>query len=446
LYQTDWIWSATGWLLAILAAALIFWSLLSDRARGRRRCPKCWYDMSGVPSQQRASREVFQCPECGRITKNPRRLLATRRKWRPAFLALILFLLSYGAFHTPEYRRGGWVRLVPSTYLAAAAPTDFVQPPQFTLTRNSTIIPGRNLLVPGPPRTLSSKELLAAEAWRRVHAGSMWRWQASWYVGRAVEPARSSWERGISVPPKWAKGVPVPAQVSSLVASQWELAMGNADCRAPDGPAYDRFIPLPATGRAGEKAQLRISFVTAHGEVYATTFNSPCVLVQSPLDLMRADNSHAANQAAQLFLDPRLCIIPRGPVTIAIDERSNSRRWKGVTLGLGCRVDVLLSGEVVASAGYAPDWSHELFKNWNELPIQWPRGVADRIRAHPELVRLRVTGDPRESLAALGRWPLGVKDPVCWTGSFEIPAPLVSRPEKFEDPAPHDKFFLDDNR
>ena len=39
-------------------APLLVWAMFGDRARGRRRCPRCWYDMSGAT--------LLKCPECGR--------------------------------------------------------------------------------------------------------------------------------------------------------------------------------------------------------------------------------------------------------------------------------------------------------------------------------------------------------------------------------------------
>ena len=47
--QTFWPWAATigGWLLAAAGFALFAWALFRDRSRGRKRCPKCWYDMTG---------------------------------------------------------------------------------------------------------------------------------------------------------------------------------------------------------------------------------------------------------------------------------------------------------------------------------------------------------------------------------------------------------------
>jgi hypothetical protein len=70
----DWICHLAGWTIGAAGMVLLLWALFWDRSRGRRRCPKCWYDMAGVPG--------LRCPECGKEAKSERQLSATRRRWR----------------------------------------------------------------------------------------------------------------------------------------------------------------------------------------------------------------------------------------------------------------------------------------------------------------------------------------------------------------------------
>jgi HEAT repeat protein len=70
--QGSWIPWILGGFLVLAGAAVLAWSLFWDRARGRRRCPNCWYEMPGGPGL---------CPECGRTITHERRLLRTRRRW-----------------------------------------------------------------------------------------------------------------------------------------------------------------------------------------------------------------------------------------------------------------------------------------------------------------------------------------------------------------------------
>src|SRR3954469_17175546 len=97
----DWLFAAVGWTLAAGGIVLLLWSLFRDRARGRRRCPKCWYDMAGTPG--------LRCPECGRQARSQKRLSRTRRRWRLALVAAALAGAGLLAAQVPAYRRGGWV-------------------------------------------------------------------------------------------------------------------------------------------------------------------------------------------------------------------------------------------------------------------------------------------------------------------------------------------------
>lgn len=96
---------ASNWLpIACLFAAgaglvLILFGLRGDRARGRRRCPKCWYDLS-------AAKDML-CPECGWRGKGPTDLLRTRRRWKAAAVGLVLVLAAVGTL----FGAGLWRRI-----------------------------------------------------------------------------------------------------------------------------------------------------------------------------------------------------------------------------------------------------------------------------------------------------------------------------------------------
>lgn len=80
------LWTAAG--LAAAALVLLLLWLRGDRARGRLRCRRCWYDMRGAPS--------LTCPECGRAHKDERALRRTRRRRWPAALAALLLVVGAG--------------------------------------------------------------------------------------------------------------------------------------------------------------------------------------------------------------------------------------------------------------------------------------------------------------------------------------------------------------
>ncbi len=110
----DWICVAAGWALAVAGVVAFLWAMWWDRSRGRRRCPRCWYEMAGVPG--------LKCPECGREAKSEKRLLRTRRRWVAAALAIVVGLGGAVAMRLPVILRYGWRRAVPSAVLVFVAP------------------------------------------------------------------------------------------------------------------------------------------------------------------------------------------------------------------------------------------------------------------------------------------------------------------------------------
>ena len=102
--------SPVGIVSLLLTASGVLWiirSVVGDRARGRVRCPKCWYDMSEVPT--------MMCPECGHESKSRSQHTRTKRpRW--AFMIAILSLVI-GSYGFSVNRR------VIATDLFAAVPT-----------------------------------------------------------------------------------------------------------------------------------------------------------------------------------------------------------------------------------------------------------------------------------------------------------------------------------
>lgn len=92
-------------ILGILGGAIAYRALFADRSRGRRRCKKCWYDMSGVAGSLR-------CPECGRQFKCESDLHRTRRRKIPAIVGLIIALALPTFMLYKHAAQAGWVYLI----------------------------------------------------------------------------------------------------------------------------------------------------------------------------------------------------------------------------------------------------------------------------------------------------------------------------------------------
>ena len=110
----DWIWWSVGSVIGLGGIALTIWALFAGRSRGRRRCPKCWYEMTGV--------EGLRCPECGREVKRERRLLRTRRRWRVALLGMLVIIAGGGCFFGQQVHQKGWIEATPSIVYIVGLP------------------------------------------------------------------------------------------------------------------------------------------------------------------------------------------------------------------------------------------------------------------------------------------------------------------------------------
>ncbi len=100
---------------AILGAAFLIRGLWGDRARGVRRCPRCWHDLSGTPS--------MVCGECGFTASSEPQLHRARRRWSLAGAGLLLMLVGVAGIESSTGQRDLW-RLVPDRVLVALLPWD----------------------------------------------------------------------------------------------------------------------------------------------------------------------------------------------------------------------------------------------------------------------------------------------------------------------------------
>jgi len=120
--QPAWILIVAG-VLVVLGILLALWSLFWDRARGQRRCPRCWYNMSGsAPGDD----GFHTCPECGKSRLTEKGLHRTRRRWSFTTLAVIIVAVGIAI---PKARRDGPVSLIPSwaiVILPAGAETEWL--------------------------------------------------------------------------------------------------------------------------------------------------------------------------------------------------------------------------------------------------------------------------------------------------------------------------------
>lgn len=322
---------------------------------------------------------------------------------------ILLWMLGYLAARAPAYRDDGWVKFVPATYLALAAPTNFLPPRYAGMFMGNT----------SPSGPMPIGEDLGRDVWDRLHNGTMWTWQERLFLRRCIEPARTRWESGVRVPFRWCRGETIPVDSRTPVpGTEWGLQLRD-----------DKSSLL---GEENGRARIRVCFYSGSREVYSTSMLTRCQLVQTPKEIVRADAGPRACDAAQRELNPRLLVLADGPVGVVVRQRSNSHPWEDSGIGLGCRVEILLDGTIIGRARYAPDWSRVMFKKWHQLAVVWEPEGAERVRANPDAVLLRVTGDVLESVCSLRRNPFDIADPRAWTGTFESPPKILWLLETYE--------------
>jgi hypothetical protein len=109
--HTQWLFWFVAIILAAYGFALHWWALFADRNLDRRRCSRCWYDMTGTPG--------LTCPECGRTYRSEARLRRRRPRWGLAACGLLILFAAAIAFHVG---RVGYRWMVPNAVLVWAAP------------------------------------------------------------------------------------------------------------------------------------------------------------------------------------------------------------------------------------------------------------------------------------------------------------------------------------
>jgi hypothetical protein len=163
-----WIfWSLAG-LLALGGGWLIVRALFLDRARGRRRCGRCWYDMSHSAG--------LLCSECGFEARAERSLFRTRRHWWQAALGLGLMIVAAPAALWPVIQQHGWAHITPTTLLIYVVSTDDLLA-QSRMQQQIVMFPG---LGPGGLKN----DPFVDELLERIAAGSLSEWQFNLLIDR----------------------------------------------------------------------------------------------------------------------------------------------------------------------------------------------------------------------------------------------------------------------
>jgi hypothetical protein len=93
--------------VCVFAGILTVWWFIGDRARGRIRCPRCWYDMSAAQN--------LICPECGNTAKSTAQFKNTRRpRWILAVSTMLLITGGTGFVLNQRAADDGFLGIMPN--------------------------------------------------------------------------------------------------------------------------------------------------------------------------------------------------------------------------------------------------------------------------------------------------------------------------------------------
>lgn len=105
LWASTYSWYFGAVVLALASVAILYFWWRGDPARGRRRCPRCWYDMHATPG--------LTCSECGRVAATEAALLRPRRRRWLVALGVLMAVGCASCAATPWARRNHWTDVAP---------------------------------------------------------------------------------------------------------------------------------------------------------------------------------------------------------------------------------------------------------------------------------------------------------------------------------------------
>jgi hypothetical protein len=404
----DWLFALLGWALGLAGAGVMLWALFWDRSRGRRRCPRCWYDVGGIPG--------LVCPECGSTARRERVLLRTRRRPRWAVLAALLIVAGGATGSVPGYREGGWVRLVPSTALVLVAPVD--TPPPYMPRFSSYFLPspmGGSSLSPPP---LSMGEQLEQETWRRVQEGRMATWQAQRYLDRhfrAFPQDRPG--AALDAPSHWPVDYQIPVRLASFSWSGLSVQVRDSDGwndEQVDGVSW--VLPRDADAH-GVTVHLRLCAGRAGDRVaYRETVTLPIERRGTATTFLDAISTPEIDRAVKACL--AIALEERGErLLLSCDYTIPGRELDRVAVFF--RAELRQGGAAMARARGGGLWAPHFWHSGEVIELERVAGAPERDpRAPLELV---IRGDQGAACEAYLSRPFQFLPEACWAGEVSIP-------------------------
>lgn len=206
-FSADWLY----WLILIGVCAanvvlvyIAWWALFSDRAKGRRRCPRCWYDLAYSPGTT--------CAECGFTAAREKQLHATRRRYKTA-AAAIFCSVALSGYVSDRLSQQGWAAHMPTGWLLAVLP----------LTDDFNGSVGRELVARASTGQMTRDQWIdlldrcAAGDWGAAPVSDAWVDKYGWFIGANRQGLR----RDVELQDRLR---PIPPRLDVKVRPVWPAA------------------------------------------------------------------------------------------------------------------------------------------------------------------------------------------------------------------------------
>jgi hypothetical protein len=198
---TYWLAWGLGALVICLGVAATWWGLFGDRARGRRRCPRCWHDLSHTPG--------MTCSECGYTAAHEGALHRRRRRLLAAVAGAVVASLA-ATWGIEQIQHEGVTAMLPTRVILVSLP--LVGGAHEGLTAELTTRMGRRRLGDTDYRTLI-KRCLRGDPWARPVTAA---WEAKY--GGLLDQCRDAAPEDIDLERRL---LALPARIELGTRQQW---------------------------------------------------------------------------------------------------------------------------------------------------------------------------------------------------------------------------------
>lgn len=411
------LWWSLAALFVVGAIGVGGWALFGDgrpfvsRAAigGRRRCPRCWYDMSrahpvGVEATTFGDHTTltprYTCSECGKSVRGVAGLQKTRRRWKRVPLAVVLLCVAWQTALVNTPGRVGWQGLVPTAWY---------------------------LLVVEDFRSVEAQPLVA----RLRRHGIATPWDRWWATYKELAILNIDWNELIATRSKWPIDRPLHISFGRPWSAQSVFDYRTVYIRCLESPEQvaENYVwaddgvyhMVGGPPSAPYWIDLPPPKLGAHEYTFDLSIHSDSGVRLSRRVSIKVEGVRTLGESITLIDDPTLRQSIAGALSIGMADRSSRISisptydfWSGQepTMAIPCKAELLRDGEVVARSGDSsgerddPGIGIEHLVEYDEDSNEWWLAIDGLVA--------RITPDYRTALHSFHRT-------ACWSGVIEMP-------------------------